>query len=54
LIGTNIGIVWIVQEEAMRKAKDDRIKQDLANAEEARKRKEALRKESGLSWDGIY
>ncbi|KAI1380021.1 CBP4-domain-containing protein [Hypoxylon crocopeplum] len=41
--------IWVVQEEASRKRKEDMLRQDFLNAEEAKARKEALRKESGLS-----
>ncbi|KAI1392585.1 CBP4-domain-containing protein [Hypoxylon trugodes] len=43
--------IWIVQEEAARKRKEEMLRQDFLNAEEAKARKEALRKESGLSPD---
>ncbi|KAI1097733.1 CBP4-domain-containing protein [Jackrogersella minutella] len=40
--------IWVVQEEAARKQKEDMLRQDSLNAEEAKARKEALRRESGL------
>lgn len=46
---TNRTIVWMVQEEADRKKKEEMLRQDFLGAEEAKARKEALRKESGLS-----
>ncbi|KAI1436907.1 CBP4-domain-containing protein [Xylaria sp. CBS 124048] len=39
--------IWVVQEEAMRKEKEEMLRQDFKNAEEAKARKEALRKEAG-------
>ncbi|KAI1140649.1 CBP4-domain-containing protein [Hypoxylon sp. FL0543] len=41
--------IWLVQQEAERKRKEETLRQDFLNAEEAKARKEALRKESGLS-----
>ncbi|KAI6089658.1 CBP4-domain-containing protein [Hypoxylon rubiginosum] len=41
--------IWMVQEEADRKRKEEMLRQDFLGAEEARARKEALRRESGLS-----
>ncbi|KAI4865218.1 CBP4-domain-containing protein [Hypoxylon rubiginosum] len=41
--------IWMVQEEADRKKKEEMLRQDFLGAEEAKARKEALRKESGLS-----
>ncbi|KAI2472340.1 CBP4-domain-containing protein [Annulohypoxylon bovei var. microspora] len=41
--------IWTVQEEAARKRKEDMLRQDFLNAEEAKARTEAMRKESGLS-----
>ncbi|KAI5922326.1 CBP4-domain-containing protein [Camillea tinctor] len=41
--------IWTVQEEALRKKREELLRQDFANAEEAKARKEAMRKESGLS-----
>ncbi|KAI8959723.1 CBP4-domain-containing protein [Daldinia sp. FL1419] len=41
--------IWMVQEEAMRKRKEDMLRQDFLGAEEVKARKEAMRKESGLS-----
>ncbi|KAI1772749.1 CBP4-domain-containing protein [Hypoxylon cercidicola] len=41
--------IWVVQEEAERKKKEELLRQDFLGAEEARARKEALRRESGLS-----
>ncbi|KAI1334694.1 CBP4-domain-containing protein [Xylariaceae sp. FL0016] len=41
--------IWMVQEEAARKRKEEMLRQDFLNAEEAKARKEALRRESGLS-----
>ncbi|KAH9884027.1 CBP4-domain-containing protein [Xylariomycetidae sp. FL2044] len=43
--------IWTVQEEALRKRKEDQLKKDFADAEEAKARKEALRRESGLPAD---
>ncbi|KAI1500008.1 CBP4-domain-containing protein [Biscogniauxia marginata] len=41
--------IWVVQEEAARKRREEMSKRDFASAEEAKARKEAMRKESGLS-----
>ncbi|KAI0173652.1 CBP4-domain-containing protein [Hypoxylon sp. FL1284] len=41
--------IWMVEEEANRKKKEEMLRQDFLGAEEAKARKEALRKESGLS-----
>ncbi|KAI1766753.1 CBP4-domain-containing protein [Hypoxylon sp. FL1150] len=41
--------IWTVREEAERQKKEEMLRQDFLDAEEARARKEALRKESGLS-----
>lgn len=41
-------VVWIVQEEAIRKQKEQSLRQDFQHAEEAKARKEAMRKEAGL------
>ncbi|KAI1092883.1 CBP4-domain-containing protein [Rostrohypoxylon terebratum] len=41
--------IWTVQEEALRKQKQDMLRQDILNTKEAEARKEAMRKESGLS-----
>lgn len=41
--------VWVVQEEAARKNRQERLMQDSKDAEEAKARKDAMRKESGLS-----
>ncbi|KAI1123927.1 CBP4-domain-containing protein [Nemania abortiva] len=41
--------IWTVQEEAMRKQKQESLRQDFQNAEEARARQEAMRREAGLS-----
>ncbi|OTA56810.1 CBP4-domain-containing protein [Hypoxylon sp. EC38] len=41
--------IWMVQKEAERKKKEDMLRQDFLDAEEAKARKEALRRESGLS-----
>lgn len=46
-----MNIVWVVQEEAARKQKEDALRRDYAVAEEAKARQEAMRKESGLSSD---
>ncbi|KAI0019060.1 CBP4-domain-containing protein [Xylariomycetidae sp. FL0641] len=43
--------IWVVQEEEARKRKEQSLRQDFANAEEAKARKEALRRESGLPPD---
>lgn len=40
--------IWVVQEEALRKQKEEALKQDFQNAEEAKARQEAMRKEAGL------
>ncbi|KAK7985099.1 CBP4-domain-containing protein [Apiospora saccharicola] len=40
--------IWTVQEEARRKYREERLKEDAKNAAEAKARQEALRKESGL------
>ncbi|KAI2634880.1 CBP4-domain-containing protein [Hypomontagnella submonticulosa] len=45
----NIMVVWVVQEEAARKRKEEMLRKDFLSAEEAKARKEAMRKESGLS-----
>lgn len=42
-------IVWTVQEEALRKQKQEMLRQGLLDAKEAEARKEAMRRESGLS-----
>ncbi|KAI1411374.1 CBP4-domain-containing protein [Hypoxylon sp. FL1857] len=41
--------IWVVQKEAERKRKEEALRQDFLDAEEAKARKEAMRKESGLS-----
>ncbi|KAI1488397.1 CBP4-domain-containing protein [Biscogniauxia mediterranea] len=41
--------IWTVQEEALRKKREEVLRQDFAKAEEAKARKEAMRRESGLS-----
>ncbi|KAI1077506.1 CBP4-domain-containing protein [Whalleya microplaca] len=41
--------IWVVQEEAARKRKEDMLKQDALRAEEAKARQEAMRRESGLA-----
>ncbi|KAI1181805.1 CBP4-domain-containing protein [Nemania serpens] len=41
--------IWIVQEEAMRKEREQSLRQDFQHAEEAKARKEAMRKEAGLA-----
>ncbi|KAI2635378.1 CBP4-domain-containing protein [Xylaria nigripes] len=41
--------IWVVQEEAMRNQKKELLRQDFKNAEDAKARQEALRKEAGLS-----
>lgn len=41
--------IWVVQEEAARKRKEEMLRKDFLSAEEAKARKEAMRKESGLS-----
>ncbi|KAI2610467.1 CBP4-domain-containing protein [Hypoxylon sp. NC1633] len=41
--------IWVAQEEALRKQKQESLRQDSLNTEEAKARKEAMRKESGLS-----
>ncbi|KAI0600602.1 CBP4-domain-containing protein [Biscogniauxia sp. FL1348] len=41
--------IWAVQEDALRKKKEEMLRQDFTNAEEAKARKEAMRRESGLS-----
>ena len=45
----NMTIVWMVQEEAARKRKEEMLRKDFLDAEEAKRRKEAMRRESGLS-----
>ncbi|RYP65355.1 hypothetical protein DL770_009028 [Monosporascus sp. CRB-9-2] len=40
--------IWIVQEEAARKAKEEKLREDFLGAEEKKRRQEALRKEMGL------
>ncbi|KAI0838165.1 CBP4-domain-containing protein [Hypoxylon sp. FL0890] len=40
--------IWIVQKEAETKRKEEMLRQDSLNAEEAKARKEAMRRESGL------
>ncbi|KAI1460069.1 CBP4-domain-containing protein [Annulohypoxylon moriforme] len=41
--------IWTVKEEAIRDQKKEMLRQDVLNAREAEARKEAMRKESGLS-----
>jgi hypothetical protein len=41
--------VWTIQEEAARKFREEKLKQDTKVAEEAKARKEAMRREIGLS-----
>ncbi|KAI1445592.1 CBP4-domain-containing protein [Annulohypoxylon stygium] len=41
--------IWTVQEEALRKQKQEMLRQGLLDAKEAEARKEAMRRESGLS-----
>ncbi|KAI0099817.1 CBP4-domain-containing protein [Nemania sp. FL0031] len=41
--------IWTVQEEAIRKHKQESLRQDFQNAEEAKARQEAMRRETGLS-----
>jgi hypothetical protein len=38
----------VVQKEAERKKREEKLQQDFLGAEEAKARKEAMRKESGL------
>ncbi|GAP92948.1 putative assembly factor cbp-4 [Rosellinia necatrix] len=40
--------IWTVQEEAIRKQKEEALRQDFRDAEEAKARQEAMRKEAGL------
>ncbi|KAJ8118673.1 hypothetical protein ONZ43_g3942 [Nemania bipapillata] len=40
--------IWTVQEEAIRKQKQESLRQDFQNAEEAKARQDAMRKEAGL------
>ncbi|KAK6820691.1 hypothetical protein PG995_003656 [Apiospora arundinis] len=40
--------IWTVQEEAARKYREERFREDAKKATEAKARQEALRKESGL------
>ncbi|KAI8627822.1 CBP4-domain-containing protein [Xylariaceae sp. FL1651] len=40
--------IWTVQEEAIRKHKEEMLRQDFHNAEEAKARQETMRKEAGL------
>ncbi|KAI0975826.1 CBP4-domain-containing protein [Xylaria arbuscula] len=40
--------IWTVQEEAARKLRQESLRQDFQNAEEAKARQEAMRKEAGL------
>ncbi|KAI0011372.1 CBP4-domain-containing protein [Xylariaceae sp. FL0662B] len=40
--------IWTVQEEAARKKKEEMLRKDAQDAEEAKARQEAMRKESGL------
>jgi len=42
-------VVWIVQQEAEAKRREDRLRADSAKGNEARARQEAMRRESGLS-----
>ncbi|KXJ93753.1 hypothetical protein Micbo1qcDRAFT_158618 [Microdochium bolleyi] len=41
--------IWVVQEEAERKKREDRLRQEAAKGDEAKARQEAMRRESGLS-----
>ncbi|KAI1478282.1 hypothetical protein K445DRAFT_350057 [Daldinia sp. EC12] len=41
--------IWMAQEEAVRKRREEALRQEFLSAEEVKARKEALRKESGLS-----
>ncbi|KAI1398596.1 CBP4-domain-containing protein [Hypoxylon fuscum] len=41
--------IWVVQEEDARKRREESLRQDFLSAEEAKARREAMRKESGLS-----
>ncbi|KAI0393048.1 CBP4-domain-containing protein [Xylariaceae sp. FL0594] len=41
--------IWTVQEEAIKKQKEEALQLKLKNAEEAKKREEALKKEVGLT-----
>ncbi len=43
-----ICVVWVVQEEAARKARQEKLRGDLRDAEEKKARQEAMRKETGL------
>ncbi|KAI3321542.1 CBP4-domain-containing protein [Xylariaceae sp. AK1471] len=40
--------IWTVQEEAIRKQREEMLRQDFQNAEEAKARQEAMRKEAGI------
>ncbi|KAK7914582.1 hypothetical protein PG985_012285 [Apiospora marii] len=40
--------IWTVQDEARRKYREERLREDAKNAAEAKARQETLRKESGL------
>ncbi|KAI1275408.1 CBP4-domain-containing protein [Xylaria sp. FL0933] len=40
--------IWTVQEEAARKQKEDSLRQDFQDAEAAKARQEAMRREAGL------
>lgn len=41
--------IWIVQEEAERKKREDKLRQDALKDGEAKARQDAMRKESGLN-----
>ncbi|KAJ2973737.1 hypothetical protein NUW58_g8863 [Xylaria curta] len=41
--------IWTVQEEAIRKQRQESLRQDYLNAEDAKARQEAMRREVGLS-----
>lgn len=43
-----LSAVWVVQEEAERKARQDRIQEGLRIAEEVKARKEEMRRAAGL------
>ncbi|KAI0803544.1 CBP4-domain-containing protein [Xylaria sp. FL0064] len=41
--------IWTVQEEVARKQREESLRQDFQDAEEAKARQEAMRREAGLS-----
>jgi hypothetical protein len=46
-----VSVVWVVQEEAERKARQERIQEGLRIAEDVKRQKEEMRRAAGLPVD---